>query len=103
VDKLCLQVLAERLDQSPDAFRFISPLKIVQRFGNRGNPLPGQGFVPTLVGQKRQPGLVDSLLQEIALGAREPESAWKDAVVKIESAVNGWKTSHPGWQVKGCQ
>lgn len=49
-----------------------------------------------------QPGIVDSMLQEIALGTRDPEAAWKETVVKIENAVNGWKTSHPGWQVKGC-
>ncbi len=50
-----------------------------------------------------QPGLVDSMLQEIALGARDPESAWKDTSAKMESLVNAWKASHPDWQAEGCQ
>jgi len=50
-----------------------------------------------------QTGLVDSMLQEIALGARDPESAWKETVSKMESAVSGWKTAHPGWQAEECK
>jgi ABC-type glycerol-3-phosphate transport system substrate-binding protein len=50
-----------------------------------------------------QPGIVDSLLQEIALGARDPESAWQEAVAKMEAAVSSWKSAHPGWVATGCQ
>ncbi len=49
-----------------------------------------------------QPGLVDSMLQEIALGARDPESAWQATVDKMETLVSGWKGSHPGWQAARC-
>jgi ABC-type glycerol-3-phosphate transport system substrate-binding protein len=50
-----------------------------------------------------QPGLVDSMLQEIALGARDSESAWHEAAAKMETVVNTWKTSHPNWQIEGCK
>ncbi len=50
-----------------------------------------------------QPGIIDTMLQDIATGASTPETAWKDAVVKIESAVDSWKTSHPGWNLQECR
>jgi ABC-type glycerol-3-phosphate transport system substrate-binding protein len=50
-----------------------------------------------------QPGLVDSMLQEIALGARDPESAWRETVTKMEAIISSWKTSHPNWQADGCR
>jgi multiple sugar transport system substrate-binding protein len=50
-----------------------------------------------------QPGLIDSMLQEIALGTRDPESAWRETVVKMQSGVSGWKTAHPGWQPEACK
>ncbi len=48
------------------------------------------------------PGIVDTMLQEITLGGREPEAAWLDAVEKMETAVNEWKQQHPAWQPPDC-
>jgi ABC-type glycerol-3-phosphate transport system substrate-binding protein len=47
------------------------------------------------------PGVVDTMLQQIALGAA-PESAWKDGVTQIESTVAAWKSMHPEWQPPEC-
>jgi hypothetical protein len=49
-----------------------------------------------------QPGLVDTMLQEIALGAREADSAWQTAVGKMEQTIAAWKTTHPGWRAPEC-
>jgi hypothetical protein len=38
------------------------------------------------------------MLQEIALGSKDPELAWSEAVAKIESTVGAWKASHPDWR-----
>lgn len=48
------------------------------------------------------PGIVDTMLQEIALGGRDLEAAWRDAVVKMEEAVARWKAQHPEWQPPDC-
>jgi ABC-type glycerol-3-phosphate transport system substrate-binding protein len=47
------------------------------------------------------PGVVDTMLQQIALGA-EPETAWQDAVAQMESTVAAWKSMHPEWQPPVC-
>lgn len=49
-----------------------------------------------------QPGLVDTMLQEIALGAREADSAWQAATGKMAQTIAAWKTTHPGWQAPAC-
>ena len=48
------------------------------------------------------PGIVDTMLQEITLGGRDPEAAWRDAVIKMEEAVTQWKAQHPEWQPPDC-
>lgn len=48
------------------------------------------------------PGIVDTMLQEITLGDRDPEAAWRDAVAKIEEVVAQWKAQHPDWQPPDC-
>lgn len=48
------------------------------------------------------PGIVDTMLQEITLGGRDPEAAWRDAVIKMEEAVKQWKAQHPEWQPPDC-
>jgi multiple sugar transport system substrate-binding protein len=48
------------------------------------------------------PGIVDTMLQEIALGGRDPEAAWRDAVIKMEEVVRQWKAQHPEWQPPDC-
>jgi ABC-type glycerol-3-phosphate transport system substrate-binding protein len=48
------------------------------------------------------PGIVDTMLQEITLGNRDPEAAWRDAVAKIEEVVAQWKAQHPEWQPLDC-
>jgi ABC-type glycerol-3-phosphate transport system substrate-binding protein len=48
------------------------------------------------------PGIVDTMLQEITLGGRDPHEAWLDAVQKMETAVNEWKEQHPAWQPPDC-
>ena len=48
------------------------------------------------------PGIVDTMLLEIALGDREPEQAWLDAVSKMEKIVATWKAQHPDWDPPDC-
>ncbi len=48
------------------------------------------------------PGIVDTMLQEITLGGRDPEAAWRDAVAKMEEVIAQWKTQHPDWQPPDC-
>jgi ABC-type glycerol-3-phosphate transport system substrate-binding protein len=48
------------------------------------------------------PGIVDSVLQEIALGKRETEPAWREAARKIEDATNAWKAAHTDWKPSAC-
>ena len=47
------------------------------------------------------PGVIDTMLQQITLGA-DPESAWQDAVVQMESTVATWKSMHPEWSPSQC-
>ncbi len=49
-----------------------------------------------------QPGLVDTMLQEIALGTREADSAWQAAVGKMAQTIAAWKTTHPAWKAPEC-
>lgn len=48
------------------------------------------------------PGIVDTMIQEIANG-KDPEQAWREAVTKMEQAVEGWKSMHPEWKSLGCK
>ena len=48
------------------------------------------------------PGIVDTMLQEITLGERDPEAAWLDAVTKMEETVLQWKNQHPDWKQPDC-
>ncbi len=48
------------------------------------------------------PGIINTMLQEITLGARPPQDAWQDAVTKMEEAINNWKAQHPEWEASGC-
>ncbi|CAG0993407.1 hypothetical protein PLCT2_02602 [Planctomycetaceae bacterium] len=36
-----------------------------------------------------------AMLQEIALGMREPEAVWKMVANKMERTITTWKTTHP--------
>ena len=47
------------------------------------------------------PGVVDTMLQQIALG-KDPESAWQDAVRQMDSTVATWKSNHPEWSPGQC-
>jgi len=48
------------------------------------------------------PGIIDTMLQEIALGDRNPEEAWGDAVRKMDETVATWKAEHPEWEPPDC-
>ncbi len=48
------------------------------------------------------PGIVDTMLQNVANGTG-PESAWREAVTKMEQAVSSWKSMHPEWESAGCK
>lgn len=48
------------------------------------------------------PGIVDTMLQEITLGGREPAAAWRDAVARMETVVREWKARHPHWRAPDC-
>ncbi|HEY3310763.1 MAG TPA: sugar ABC transporter substrate-binding protein [Anaerolineales bacterium] len=50
-----------------------------------------------------QPGNLDGLLQEVALGVRTPEAGWAEAVKRVNQAVASWKSAHPAWKPQGCQ
>lgn len=43
------------------------------------------------------PGIVDTMLQEIATG-RASELAWREAVTAMDQAVAAWKSAHPAWR-----
>ncbi len=47
------------------------------------------------------PGIVDTMLQDIANGAA-PGQAWQEAALKMQQAVETWKSMHPGWESAGC-
>lgn len=47
------------------------------------------------------PGIVDTMLQNVANGA-DAEQSWQEAVVKMQQAVNAWKSIHPEWKSAGC-
>jgi ABC-type glycerol-3-phosphate transport system substrate-binding protein len=49
-----------------------------------------------------QPGIVDTMLQEIALGVREADAAWKSAAEKMTQTITAWKNTHPAWQAPAC-
>lgn len=49
------------------------------------------------------PGVIDAMLQEIALTDRDPEEAWREAVMKMEEAVREWKRQHPEWEPPQCE
>ncbi|MFZ5920958.1 MAG: ABC transporter substrate-binding protein [Chloroflexota bacterium] len=48
------------------------------------------------------PGIVDTMLQNVANG-EDPELAWREAVTKMEQAVETWKSMHPQWVSSGCK
>ncbi|RME43105.1 MAG: hypothetical protein D6796_13520, partial [Caldilineae bacterium] len=48
------------------------------------------------------PGIVDTMLQEITLGGQDPETAWREAVRKMEEVVAQWKRRHPDWHPPDC-
>ncbi len=48
------------------------------------------------------PGIIDSMLQQITMGGRPPEEAWRDAVEKMEEVVAQWKAEHPSWRPPPC-
>jgi multiple sugar transport system substrate-binding protein len=48
------------------------------------------------------PGIVDTMLQQITLGGRDPEEAWREAVEKMETAVSEWRSIHPEWISPPC-
>ena len=48
------------------------------------------------------PGIVDTMLQQITLGGRDPEEAWREAVDKMEAAVSEWQAIHPEWISPNC-
>jgi len=47
-------------------------------------------------------GVVDAMLQEIALGGQSPEKAWSTAVIRMQGVVDEWKTQHPDWRPPEC-
>ncbi len=49
------------------------------------------------------PGVVDTMLQEITLGGREPKEAWESAVSEMSQIVSEWKEQHPDWQPTDCK
>ncbi len=49
------------------------------------------------------PGVIDAMLQAIALTDRDPEAAWREAVAKMEAAVDEWKRQHPDWEPPSCE
>ncbi len=48
------------------------------------------------------PGIVDTMLQDIANG-KDAELAWREAVVNMEQIVETWKAMHPAWTPSSCQ
>jgi len=48
------------------------------------------------------PGIVDTMLQDMANG-KDAEQAWSEAVIKMEQAVETWKSAHSQWESVGCK
>ena len=48
------------------------------------------------------PGIVDTMLQQITLGGRDPKEAWREAVDKMETAVSEWQAIHAEWIPPNC-
>ncbi len=48
------------------------------------------------------PGIVDTMLQDIANG-KDLEQAWREAVTKMEQAVEAWRSMHSQWEAMGCK
>ncbi len=48
------------------------------------------------------PGIIDTMLQQIAVEGRAPEDAWQEAVSKMVEVVERWKAQHPDWQPPTC-
>ncbi len=49
------------------------------------------------------PGIIDTMLQQIALGGEDPEVAWQKAIIKMKAAVSEWKSRHPEWRPPTCR
>jgi hypothetical protein len=47
------------------------------------------------------PGIVDTMLQDIANG-KDLDSAWQKAVQEMQQAVETWKSMHPQWKPANC-
>jgi ABC-type glycerol-3-phosphate transport system substrate-binding protein len=47
------------------------------------------------------PGIVDTMLQDIANG-KDLDQSWQGAVQQMQQAVDAWKSLHPRWQPTGC-
>ncbi len=43
------------------------------------------------------PGIIDSMLQDIAMGNRSPEEGWQIATTRMQQSIDEWKSSHPTW------
>jgi multiple sugar transport system substrate-binding protein len=48
------------------------------------------------------PGIVDSMLQDIANGS-DIDQAWQEAVQKMQQVVEIWKSIHPQWKPTECK
>jgi hypothetical protein len=47
------------------------------------------------------PGIVDTMLQDIASG-KELESSWQEAVREMQQTLETWKSTHPEWESVAC-
>ncbi len=47
------------------------------------------------------PGIVDTMLQQVANGA-DPPQAWRQGVEQMQQAVANWKSTHPEWKPSSC-
>jgi N,N'-diacetylchitobiose transport system substrate-binding protein len=43
-------------------------------------------------------GIIDQMFQQIYVGGQDPETAWQEAVTKVQEAVDAWKSEHPEWE-----
>lgn len=66
---------------------------VLQSAAQNGGPILWEVF--------GMPGVVDTMLQQIALGA-EPDSVWQAGVAQIEATVAAWKSMHPEWRSPEC-
>ncbi len=47
-------------------------------------------------------GIINNMLQQVAMEQQPPEKAWHEAVLQLKQVVSQWKAYNPDWQPPNC-